>query len=91
MSFGTVSFNEKIYIFGSTGELLSKPIDGKDSYFFRPKKTVLIYDPQEDSWENLERNMWIRGTELPKKLLFSGIAVSDNSIFVIGGYRGNSC
>jgi N-acetylneuraminic acid mutarotase len=131
MSFGVVSFNGKIYIFGGTGELLSKPIDGKGSYFFRPEKTILIYDPQEDSWEKLEseipivrigakaviidniifllggytvdnnrnesffmrvdvfdpkRNMWLRGTDLPKKLLFSGIAVSGKSIFVIGGW-----
>jgi N-acetylneuraminic acid mutarotase len=130
MSFGTASFNGKIYILGGTGEMLSKPIDGKGPYFFKPEKTILVYDPQEDSWEKLEseipivrigakaaiidnfifllggytvdnnrnesmltivdvfdpeRNMWFRGTDLPKKLLFSGIAVSDDSIFVIGG------
>ncbi len=131
MSFGTVLFKGKIYILGGTGEMLSEPIDGKGSYFFKPEKTVFVYNPQEDSWEKLEseipiarigadavsndnfifflggytvdnkrnesfltrvdifdpkRNIWLRGTDLPEKLLFSGIAVSDNSIYVIGGW-----
>jgi N-acetylneuraminic acid mutarotase len=131
MSFGSVLFNGKIYILGGTSKLLTKPIDGKGPYFFKPEKTILIYDPQEGSWEKHEseipivrigakavvvnniifllggytvdnnrnesfltrvdifdpkRNMWLQGTDLPKKLLFSGIAAINNSILVIGGW-----
>jgi hypothetical protein len=39
---------------------------------------VDIYDPNQ--------NLWAKGTELPKKLLFSGVAASENTILIVGGW-----
>jgi len=39
---------------------------------------VDIFDPK--------RNVWLRGTDTPGRLLFSGIAALDNSILIIGGW-----
>lgn len=35
---------------------------------------------------NPKRNVWLRGTDMPRRLLFSGVAALNNSILIIGGW-----
>ncbi|UCE22147.1 MAG: hypothetical protein JSV46_08040 [Candidatus Aminicenantes bacterium] len=51
-------------------------VDEKRNEYFLTR--VDIFDPN--------RNMWLRGTDMPRKLLFSGIASLNNSILIIGGW-----
>jgi N-acetylneuraminic acid mutarotase len=51
-------------------------VDEKRKEYFLTR--VDIFDPNQ--------NIWRQGTDLPRKLLFSGIAASNNSILIIGGW-----
>ena len=50
-------------------------VDEKRNEYFLTR--VDIFDPN--------RNIWLRGTNMPRRLLFSGIAALNNSILIIGG------
>ena len=45
-------------------------------------KNVEVYDPNSDSW--------VKGPELPEGLHHVGVTSSDNSLFVVGGFKGSS-
>jgi hypothetical protein len=70
MSAGAVAIGDLIFL------LVGYSVDNKRNESILTR--VDVFDPK--------RHTWRRGSDLPKKLLFSGIAAIDNSIFVIGGW-----